>query len=86
MDYSMMIDSKMIRTMLVLLFNCRTGDNISPVQRAEAKDNVIRFQGLSCDIPQSTKSTLQFSKGDTCLSLYNSNTEIKEKACIKIVH
>ena len=45
----MKLDSKMVITMLALLFNDQEGDNFSTVQRIEAKENENGFLELSFD-------------------------------------
>ena len=60
--------------MLILLFNGRARDNVTSVERTEAKENKKAFLGLSCNIQLETQQTCQLSKeANYLLSPYNDN-------------
>ena len=48
----MMVDSKMVISKLVLLFNGRRRDNVSTIQTRGAKEGENGFPRLTCDFPQ----------------------------------
>ena len=53
---SLLINSKTVIAMLILLFNDRTGNKVTIIQRPEAKETDI-FWGLSCDSSLTTKDS-----------------------------
>ena len=59
-----MMCGKMVIAMLALLFNDRTGNNASTVQKTEAKESDNDFLGLSWDSSWTTEQTCPFFMGD----------------------
>ena len=57
--YLRLMDSNMVIAMLDLLLKGKAEDNVSTVQRSEAKENENGFLVLSCDTLQSDQWTCQ---------------------------